>query len=140
MIARRRVESKCSRKPSIERSFFPKTLTDFQRPSRNSSNRLAVGDILIAGDYGIGPHDGAAPSGYRRDQDRAGADPAADADVRLTLDLAVEIRRDRSRANVCPFSDDGVAQVGQMPRDRPLSQLRIFDLDKRAQFHIVFEY
>ena len=76
----------------------------------------------------------------RGDQDRAGADAAPVADPGRVLARAVEVGRDRRRADVDRSPDLGVAQIGQVPHDRPGSQVRLIDLDERADLDAVVEH
>ena len=92
------------------------------------------------GDDGVGPHDGVLADVDRRDQDRAGADLAPVADSRRALPLAVEVGRDRGRADIDPLADLGVTQVSQVPHQRSAPQVRLLDLDERADLDAVVEH
>ena len=54
--------------------------------------------------------------------------------------LAVEVGRDRRRADIDPLADLGVTQVSQMPHHRAAPQVRLFGLDESAHFDAVVEH
>ena len=77
-----------------------------------------------------------AGEGYRNGH----PDSRAVADARLIFALAIEIGRDRRRSEVDIFAENGVSQVGKMPRDRSLSELGLLDFNIGADFDVILEH
>src|SRR5205807_7715656 len=75
---------------------------------------------------------GAVADGDRRHELGVAADEDLLSDPRSVLRLAVVVAGDDARADVGPFADVGVAEVGQVLRLRPLADDRVLRLDEVA--------
>src|ERR1700754_3544765 len=97
---------------------------------RSRDPESAGGNVL--GDHRPGPNIRPVADGHGRDEGAvdAGLDPSAD--LRPVLAEAVVVGRDVARRDVRAVADVGVAEVGQMGHLGPDADLRVLDLDERA--------
>src|SRR5215813_14075311 len=86
----------------------------------------------VPGDHGAGARVRLVADLDRRDEDGVGRDPSVLPDLGPVLLPPVVVGGDRPRADVGAVADLGVADVREVWNLRPLTDLRVLDLDERA--------
>src|SRR5262249_42601292 len=86
----------------------------------------------VPGDHGTGARVRLVADLDRRDEDGVGRDPSVLPDLGPVLLPPVVVGGDRPRADVGAVADLGVADVREGWNLRPLTDLRVLDLDERA--------
>ncbi len=110
-----------------------------ERAGWNPNDRLAAFDVLAASDHSPSTDDGIVFDSDRRDHHGAGTNAHPITDPAFVLAVAVEIRRDCSRAHVHVSAHEGITQVGQVASDGAGVDVRPADLDEGSDLDVVFE-